>query len=186
MRWRHSRSLRDRHLRRPLARLTPDLRPPPRQVVTHRRVGDPLHLVLGHQPIEDPLVGMTLLAGRVQVHPQHRIDRRFERIQPGLARRRLLTRLRPRRSQRFSHRTTVHPVLTAQRTDAHTLDPRVPPDRSKHLNLGHPRHLRSLTSRSTSSVPPQPLGWGQNSPERNYSITGWGHRSPEGGARTHP
>jgi hypothetical protein len=100
--------LRDEHLRRPPALLDPDRGTAPPDVISHGGIRDPLHLVLSHQPVEDPLHRVHLLARRIQVRPQHLIDGRLERIQAGLARRQLLTRLRPRRRQRLPHQPPVH------------------------------------------------------------------------------
>jgi hypothetical protein len=61
------------------AGLRPDLSPALRHIGAHHGAGLIRHLVLIGQPAEDPRDGVPLLARRVQVRPQHRIDRRLER-----------------------------------------------------------------------------------------------------------
>lgn len=68
---------RDEHPGRSPARRHPDLRAPQPHAVTHRGAGDALHLVLRHQPVEDLPHRMALLERRVQIHPKHRVNRRF-------------------------------------------------------------------------------------------------------------
>ncbi|HEV7654422.1 MAG TPA: hypothetical protein VGP36_06765 [Mycobacteriales bacterium] len=90
--------LRHEPLGRDPAGLDPDLAPTFRDVGAHHRVRHRIGagVVLVQQPVEDPLGGVPLLARCIQIHPQHCIDRRLERIQLGRPRCRLLPRLRPR------------------------------------------------------------------------------------------
>ena len=177
--------LRDEHLRRTPALLDPDLRTAPPDVIAHGGIGDPFHLVLGHQPVEDPLYRVPLLARRIQVRPQHLIDSRLERIQAGLARRQLLARRRPRRRQRLPHQPPVHLVLPRQSAHRQALRPGIPADRREQLDLGLRRHKRPLTL-GTPILPPQDQRWGHNSPNPPHPHHGWGQRRPTGGAGTHP
>ena len=141
--------------------------------------------MLSHQPAEDPLHRVHLLARRIQVRPQHLIDNRLERIQAGLAGRQLLTRLRPRRRQRLTNHPAVHVVLPRQSAHRQALRPGIPADRREQLDLGLRRHKRPPhaghadppTTRSTvgpqltKPAPPAPrvgpeltYRWGRNSP----------------------
>src|SRR5580692_7162230 len=91
--------LRDEHLRRPAARLDPDLRLADRNVGPDHRIRDavPVPIVLGHQPVKDPLGGMPLLTRGIKISPQDPVDRLFMPIQTGRARGKLLPRPGPRR-----------------------------------------------------------------------------------------
>lgn len=64
------------------ARLGPDLRPAHPHVIPHRRVRDLTQAVLVDQPGMHPPGGMPLLARRVQILGQHRIDQHLRRLQP--------------------------------------------------------------------------------------------------------
>ena len=58
-----------------------DLGSAPGHVVAHRGIGH-LELMLIDQPGQHPPRGVTLLAGRIQVLAQHRVNQRLGRIQP--------------------------------------------------------------------------------------------------------
>jgi hypothetical protein len=77
----------------------------------HHRIGHLHRTVLVQQPVEHLLDGVPLLARRVQIRPQHLVDHRLERIQPRLAGRQLLARLRPDGLHRRLHRPEAHPYL---------------------------------------------------------------------------
>lgn len=72
--------LRHERLHRPPAGFDLDLHPPGTDVVAHRSVGD-VGVVLVEEAVMNPGRGMPLLSWRVQIDPQHLVDRRFERIQ---------------------------------------------------------------------------------------------------------
>ena len=130
--------LRHERLRRRPAGLGPDLRPPLRHVVAHRRVRH-LRVVLIDQPGQHPTGGVPLLPRRVQILGQHRVDRRLERLQLRRHPHRRLPRRRDRAAQRLPHRAPVHVMLVRQLADRQPLDPGVMPDRSEQLHPGlHP------------------------------------------------
>lgn len=106
--------LRHEHLGTADSGLGPDLAPAHRDVGADHSVGDAVRVMLIEQPVEDALGGVTLLARRVQVRPQHLIHQRLERIDPGRPRRELLPRLRPRGLQCLLHRGMTDPVLAHQ------------------------------------------------------------------------
>ena len=123
-----------------------DLRPAPGNVprdVLIRRV----HVMLIGQPGPDPPPGMPLLARRVQVLGQHRIDQRRHLIPHRRRPLGHLPRLRHRRRQRLVHRPPVHPVLPRDRPDPHP-GPAVLPDQREQSHLV-PSHL-PLRERETA------------------------------------
>ena len=131
------RRMRLRHaprLQRP-ARLSSDLRPPPGHVVAHRRVGQILPALLVYQPGQHPPGGMPLLLRRVQVRPQHAVDRRRKRRQPRRHPGRCLARRRHRAGQCLPHRPPVHVIPVGQLPDRAILDPRITPDLCEQLHL---------------------------------------------------
>ena len=83
----------------------------------------PRSAVLVDQPGEDPPGGVPLLARGVEVGAQHRIDHRFEMLQPtGHPHRRLPLR-RDRRRQRLPDRAAVPLVPLGELPDRQPLDP---------------------------------------------------------------
>ncbi|MEU1726220.1 hypothetical protein [Nonomuraea sp. NPDC005692] len=66
--------LRDERLRRTPACLDPDLTPPVSDMGADDLIRDFHRLVLIHQPREDPLRRVPLLARRIQIGPQHLVD----------------------------------------------------------------------------------------------------------------
>src|ERR1019366_2987469 len=151
--------------------------------IGHGGIGDPFHLMLSHQPVEDPLHRVQLLARRIQVRPQHLTDSRLERIQPALARRQLLTWLRPRRRQRLANHPAMHVVLPRQGAHAQALRPGIPADRreqpwtSAPLAPPHAGHADPPTARST--VGPQPTKPAPPAPRVGPELTyRWGRNSP--------
>ena len=100
-------------LQRP-ARLSEDLRAALADMITHRRIRQPLCAMLIDQAGQDPPRSMTLLLRRIQITAQHGIDRRLERLQPRRYPRSGLAGRRHRRGQRLTHRAPMHPVLVGQ------------------------------------------------------------------------
>ena len=98
--------------------------------VRHRSV------VLGAQPLVDPLGGVALLARRRPVRHQHRVDQLADRVEHRHRPLRAATRRRDRRVDRLAHRAPVHPVLVGQRPDRHPVALGIEPDRRVQL---HPR-----------------------------------------------
>ena len=123
-------------LQRP-ARFSQNLRAPLADMITHRRIRQPLCAMLIDQAGQDPPRSMTLLLRRIQITAQHGIDRRLERLQPRRYPRSGLAGRRHRRGQRLTHRAPMHPVLVGQPPNREPLDPVITPDR---LELLHPRH----------------------------------------------
>ena len=166
--------LRDEHLRRPAARLDPDLRLAARDVGPDHRIGDavPVRVMLGHQPVKDPLGGMPLLARGIKISPQDPVDRLFVPIQAGRARGKLLPRPGPRRRQRQRHGPPAHPVLPGQIPARQSIDPGVPADRRVELDPRHRLHARlpphlpqSAGKHPEHADPPTPAHrWSQDSP----------------------
>jgi hypothetical protein len=60
------------------------------------------------QPGQDPPGGMTLLARRVEVGLQHRVDQLLQRLEPRRTPHRRLTRQRTRVVQRLTNRAPMH------------------------------------------------------------------------------
>ena len=147
-------------LRLPLL-LRLDLRAAPRHVLRHVGVRRMLAMLIG-QPRPGPPGGMPLLARRVQVLDQHRVDQRGHRVPRGRRPLRDLPRGRHRRRQRLPHRPPVHPVLPGDRPDPHPL-PTVLPDRSEqcHPVPSHPpsvsgKQQNVTTIRAAAPKVPQP------------------------------
>ena len=113
--------LRHEPLRRVPPGLGPHLRPPPGDVVAHRRVRPPVSAVLIDQPSQHPTRGVTLLPRRLQVRAEHRLDRRLEILQHPRRTDQDLPLGRLRRLHRLAHRSPVHPVLLRQLTDRQLL-----------------------------------------------------------------
>lgn len=66
--------LRHEHRLRTYPRSPPDLRPPVLHIGTDHGVGDDVGPMLVHQPVEDPLGGVTLLGRCVQIRLQDPVD----------------------------------------------------------------------------------------------------------------
>ncbi|WP_217241038.1 hypothetical protein, partial [Streptomyces sp. AC555_RSS877] len=92
--------LRNERVHHPAAGLNNDLGPSVGDISPHHRIGHRLRPVLVHEPVEDPLDRVTLLARRIQIRPEHLVDQRLVGIQAGATRPRLLPRLWPDRLQR--------------------------------------------------------------------------------------
>src|SRR5262249_5022595 len=138
-------------------RLGQDLPAAPSDIITHRRIRHP-DTVLIDQPGHHATGGMALLAGRVEISPQHRIDQRFGRIQTRRRERTPLTRRRHRGLQRLTDRAPVHPVTGSELADPHTIAPGIAADRLIQL---HPRPQPGPpTSRLAHSTAPERAGWG--------------------------
>ena len=116
------------------ARLGPDLRAAPGHVVTHRRVPQLAHAVLIDQTRQHPADGVTLLAPRREILPQHRIDQRLGRVQLRRRPRRCLPRRRLHGRQRLADREAVHPVPVRQRPDRQLLPAVITPDLLEQLH----------------------------------------------------
>ena len=86
--------LREEHVDRSPAGLDADLRLAVGDVGAHYRVGHLVHVVVGDQTVVDPLDGVPLFAGCVQVRAQDVVDDRLERVQLRGPRRHRLARLR--------------------------------------------------------------------------------------------
>jgi hypothetical protein len=137
-----------------------DLRAPFGDVVTHRRIGQPDHVMLVDQPSQHPPSRVTLLLRRVQIRPQHVVDRGLERRQPLRGPRRCLARRRDRARQCLPHRSPMHVMLRSQLADRQTVDPRVASDRREQLHTRpHPSAPFVITSPSVIT-----LRWGQFKP----------------------
>jgi hypothetical protein len=131
---------------RPPLPLGLDLRAAAGHVLRHVRVRH-VRVVLVAQPHPGPPGGMPLLARRVQVLRQHRVDQRRHRVPRGRRPLRHLPRGRHRRRQRLPHRPPVHPVLPGDRPDPHPL-PVILPDRSEqsHPVPSHPPPRERVTA----------------------------------------
>ena len=157
----------------------PDLRLPPVDLALHARVADQRHehladltqlpplvvhiptdlpprhhsAVLLNQPLPDPPSRMTLLARRLPIGLQPRIDHRPIRTQ--LRRRPRLRRAlgrRDRRLQRLPNGPTMHPMARRQLPDRHPLPRMITPDLLKLLHSAH-RSFRTFRSRMTKREP---------------------------------
>ena len=119
-------------------RLRLDLRTAARHVLRHVRVRH-ARVMLVPQPLPGPPGGMPLLARRVQVLPQHRVDQRRDRVPRGRRPLWHLPRRRHRRRQRLPHHPPVHPVLPGNRPDPQA-PPVILPDRreQRHPVPSHP------------------------------------------------
>jgi len=163
--------LRDEHLRRPASRLDPDLRLAARDVGPDHRIGDAVPVMLGRQPVKDPLGSVPLLARSIKIGPQDPVDRLFMPVQTGLTRGKLLPRLGPRRGQRQGHGPPAHPVLPGQIPARQPVYPRIPADRRVQLDPRHrlhtrlPPHLPVRVRETPGADPPMPAHrWSQDSP----------------------
>ncbi len=134
MRLRH-----ERLLDRP-ARLRRDLGPASRDVVAHRRVRQPREPVLVDQPRQHPPRRVTLLARRVEILAQHRVDQRLRRIKLRRPPHRRLPRRRHRRLQRLPHRPPTHMMTACQLPDRQPLTLMIPANPLEQLHP-RPRHL---------------------------------------------
>jgi hypothetical protein len=108
-------------------------------VVPDRRLPD-IGTMLVDEPLPDPLGGVALLARRLPIGLQPRVDQRPERAELGRrpAHRRSPQR-RQRRLQRRAHRAAMHPMALRQRPQRQPLPNAVTPDLFELLHSGsHP------------------------------------------------
>lgn len=117
------------------ARISQDLRAAFADMITHRRIRQPLCAMLIDQPGQHSPRSVALLLRCIQIAEQHGVDRRLERLQPRRHPRGGLTLRRHRRGQRLAHRAPMHPVLVSQPPNREPLDPMITPNR---LELLHP------------------------------------------------
>jgi hypothetical protein len=102
----------------------------------HRRIRDRGDAVLVHEPGQHPPHGMPLLARRLDVLAQHRVDQRLHRIQHRRRKRPRLAWWRHSRRQRLTHCPPMHSMPVRQRPDRQLLPAMITPDRLEQL---HPR-----------------------------------------------
>lgn len=176
--------LRDEHLGQLPTRLRRDPRPGLPHIVTHRRIGHH-QLVLLDQPIADPQRGMTLLARRVQIRPEHRVDQRLHRVQHRRRTHRHLPRRWLRRGEGLPHRPPVDPMPHRELADRHIrIIPPVPTDRFEHPDTTPNRHS-GPPSRSSTNLPSTSVRWGQIRPSQPPRSVAAGARSDRhGGAKS--
>lgn len=155
--------LRNERLNGTAAGCRPDLTPAHRDVVADHAVGDGAGLMLLKQPVEDAFRGVSLLARRVQINPQHLVNQRLVGIQAGLPRRQLLARPGPGRLQCVLHGGVADAVLAHHGPLRHP-STAVPTDRRVQLDPRSRRHRRPLAARSRPMLPPQALWCCRNSP----------------------
>ncbi len=170
-------------LTRAPARLGPDLGTALRDVGANHLIRHSHRVMLAHQPVEDALGGVTLLARRVQVRAQHLIDHVLVGVDLGRSLWQLLAWFRPCRGQRLLHRAEPDAVLRLQCPVGHA-SASIAADRRVQLNLRHARHVGSLTVRSTLIVPPQPLGCCQNSATQSGGLHDRCHGRPTNAVAT--
>ena len=124
-----------------------------------------LRAVLGDQALPDPPRGVTLLARRVAIREQPRIDHLAIRaeLRRRPVHRRSLHR-RHRRHQRLPHRPPMHPMTRGQRPDREPLTIAIAPDLLERLHPGtHPSRPRPLELHELATVKGRSDGGGASS-----------------------
>ncbi|BDB43309.1 hypothetical protein IWGMT90018_37550 [Mycobacterium kiyosense] len=157
--------LRHERFLRLLTGLGDDLRTTDPDIVTHRRIRHILNAVFIGQTIANPCRSVALLAGRIQIGPQHRINRRFERAQFRRLPHRCLPPRRLRIRQRVPDRIPANLVLTSKRPNTQTLDPGVPTYLGEQLHTtSHPEPSDSEPIIDTPTVEGGPESNRHNTP----------------------
>jgi hypothetical protein len=135
-----------------------DLGPAPGDVIAHARVRH-LQAVLVDQPLSHPPRRVALLARRVQVLHQHRVDKRLGRVQPRRDERARLPRRGERRGQSLTNGAAVHPVPGRELADPQPVAAGVAADRLIQLHP-RPHHPGPFRPWMAHSITPGRPGWG--------------------------